>query len=366
MTRIFVDGHFLNGGFHGAATFLEYMYKSVSNNDEMEIVIGTVASLFKGYSNVSVTRYRHQSKFRLLFDIPRILFASHFDYAHFTYAIPFIRPKKCKIIVTIHDILYKDVPAEFTFLYRFLRDVTFGYAARHATIVTTISLYSRALISKYFHVDLEKIHILTCGLSKEFREPFDKSEAIKFVKSNLGVQGDYISFVSRIEPRKNHDGLLKAYIELKLYKKNISLVFIGKVYSENKKLSAQLAELSPEQKKHVYIFSELAFAELLQVYRASRMCVYPSKAEGFGIPIVESLALGVPTLFSNTTAMSEFSFASKYFIDPDDVESIKQKMLLELDSGIYQEQELIELQAEVLKEFCWNDSSKKLLSLLRD
>lgn len=370
-TKIFVDGHVLNGQFHGTATFLEYLYKEIAEkNKNIEIIIGTynyeyANILFKDYSNVVIAKYNSKSKLRFLMDIPKILKSQQFDYAHFQYVIPFFKPKNCKFIVTIHDILYKDVPKEFSFSYRLIRDVTFKYAAKKADFVTTISEYSKSSIEKYFGIDGDKIHILPLGISKEFILDYDKNKAKKIISSNLSIYNEYILYVSRIEPRKNHDQILQIYLDLKLWKKNIALVIVGKVYTENHKYEELLNKIPKEAESSIYLLENLPFDMLLELYRAARVSVYPSKAEGFGIPIIESLSLAVPTLFSNTTAMSEFDFAEKYFINPFNINSLKERIISEFEQGIYSKDELFSIQANVRKKFSWKNSANKLLNILK-
>lgn len=370
--RFFVDGHVLNGQFHGTATFLEYLYKEIAEkNKNIEIVIGAynydyAVKLFQNYSNIQIVKYNSDSKLRFLVDIPRILKNQYFDYAHFQYVIPFYKPNNCKYIVTIHDILYKDFPDEFSFIYKFSRNIFFKYAAKKSDIITTVSEYSKRSIAKYFRIDINKIDILPIGISQDFCHDYDKNTSRDFVKKNLSIQNNYILYVSRIEPRKNHELLLQAYLDLQLWKENIDLVMVGKVYIKNQKYSELLNEIPQEAKKNIHLLENLSFDILFELYKSARMSVYPSKAEGFGIPIVESLALGIPTLFSNTTAMSEFKFAEKYFIDPFDLKSLRDKIRLELGNGIYSEKEQEAMKENICLNYNWYNCAKKLLNILRE
>lgn len=370
-TKFFVDGHVLNGQFHGTATFLEYLYKEIAGlNKNIEIVIGVynyeyAKDLFKDYSNVTIVKYKSNSKLRFLIDIPSILKRNHFDYAHFQYVIPFCKPKDCKYIVTIHDILYRDFPDQFTFIYKFIRNITFKYAARKSDIITTISQYSKISIAKYFAIESTKIDILSIGLSQDFCHDYDQHISKDLIKKKLLIENDYILYVSRIEPRKNHDQLLQAYLNLKLWERNIDLVLVGKVYSENKKYTDLLNKIPDEAKSNIHLLENLTFPMLLELYRAARISVYPSKAEGFGIPIVESLALCIPTLFSNTTAMSEFKFAEKYFINPFQIKSLENKLEEELNNNLYSKEEQLRIKNIVVDRYSWYNGAKELLNIIK-
>lgn len=370
MKRLFVDGHFLDGNFHGVATFVEYLYKEVSvQAPGFEITIGAynvdyVSDVFKNYSNVNVIPYKSRSKLRLLYDIPLILYKGNFDLAIFQYAIPFFIPKSCKVLVTIHDILYKDVPNEFGFFYKLLRNITFKYAAVKSDMITTVSDYSSRAVVEHFEISPDKVYTIPCGLSDEFICNYDVDYEKTKIYNELSISNDFILYVSRVEPRKNHDFLLRVYLDMKLYMQDIDLVFVGKIYDENVNFTNLLNNLTPHQAKHIHILSDLSFEQLVSLYVACRLSVYPSKAEGFGIPILESLALGKPTIFSQTTAMLEFDFCSNYFIDPLNTESLKTSIEKELVFGLYTQSELMGIKRYVMKNYSWSLSAKKLLKLL--
>lgn len=365
MKNIFVDGHIFDKEFQGTVTFVRNLYRSLSKFDDIKIAIGVkninnAKKLFSGCKNIEFIQYKATSRIRYITEIPSILQKGNFDYAHFQYVIPpFKTNKKTKIIVTIHDILYYDFPEEFPLSYRIIRDLTFKYSARNADIITTVSNYSRVKISEIFKIPQENIYLIPNGLSEEFMKDYSKGKAKAFIEKNFNIKNEYILYVSRIEPRKNHELLLSAYLKLKLWGKNIDLIFIGKETIKNKILKKILKNIPDSIKEKIHIFSSISPEEVKKFYLASRLMVYPSKAEGFGIPVIEAFALGIPTLFSYTTSMSEFSFAKKGGFDPYSLESLMEKITKQLEGDLFTEDELEKIKKYVRDYYNWERISKK-------
>ena len=132
-------------------------------------------------------------------------------------------------------------------------------------------------------------------------------------------------FVSRFEPRKNHITLLRVFVEKKYYLTN-QLVFIGNDALECKELDQYYSQLSDEIKSKIRILKKVDFKNLVLFTRAASLAIYPSIAEGFGIPPLESIASETPTICSNSTAMSDFDFISPFLFNPLDEKDLDIKI----------------------------------------
>jgi len=154
----------------------------------------------------------------------------------------------------------------------------------------------------------------------------NKEEAAKIVKEKFGIE-NFILYVSRVEPRKNHALLLEKYIELELYKQHIALVFIGIESMGVARLQKAIQGLNDEERALFFWLNDISQADLSAFYTACRLFVYPSKAEGFGIPPLEAAICGAPVLCSSATAMSSFTFFEPYTFDPENEEEFKHKLL---------------------------------------
>lgn len=310
-------------------------------------------SHFVQYSSSSAMR-------RLNVDIPRIIQQHGIHFAHFQYITPF--RKHCKYIVTTHDILFNDFKEEFSLSYRMVRNFLFRYSIKLADIKTTVSEYSKRRISHHYGIPSSEIHVVKNGVSDAFYQPYDKQAAQEAIEKAYGIS-NYILYVSRLEPRKNHILLLKAFINQKLYEKNINLVFIGRSTIADSELEALQNAMPQEAKSHFFRIDQVNNEDLLTFYRGARIFAYPSKAEGFGIPPLEAGAMKIPLLCSNKTAMSDFTFFGDRFFDPQDESGFAHKLndLLFLPEDAERCDQISE---EIRKHYSWEESAKTLLDLI--
>jgi glycosyltransferase involved in cell wall biosynthesis len=318
--KLFVDAHSFDTEFQGTQTFIRELYTGLLNAyPELDIYWGVqhtekIRELFPSVKLANILPYKKRKAaiLRFVFDIPAYIKKYQFDFAHFQYLSP-LRQRGCRYIITTHDVLFNDFPADFSFAYRVSRNLLFGRSIKNAAIKTTVSDYSKQRIAHYYNIPQSQIMVTPNGVSKP---TLSKETAKQTIKAKFGIE-NFILYVSRIEPRKNQTLLLEKYIKLQLYKKHIALVFIGKESVRVARLQKAIQKLTPEQRAMFHWFPQVEQADLAAFYSACRLFVYPSKAEGFGIPPLEAAVCKVPVLCSSATAMSEFVFFEPYTFDPD-------------------------------------------------
>lgn len=342
-TKIFVDCHVFDGSFQGTTTYLKGLYLVLLKEKDIQFYFGAfnttfLETIFGKHDNLSYVSYKSKNKFyRLLIDIPRIIKENKIDFAHFQYVIPPI--KTCKYIVTIHDVLFLDFPDYFPFLYRVKNKLLFKKSAKNADIVLSVSEYSKTQIQKHFKT--QKVVVTPNAVDPIYLEEYDKKQIQAQVEVKFKVK-NYFLFVSRWEPRKNHHRLLKVFVEKEYYKNHL-LVFIGDKAIENIEYNNYYKFLPKEIKAKIISFNKVSFQDLLLFVRGADLSIYPSLAEGFGIPPLESLAAKIPTICSNTTAMSDFQFFENCLFNPFDLEDIKNKIEIGLkDNRVAQKKDAME------------------------
>ena len=348
MIKLLIDCHVFDGKFQGTRTYIEGIYSELIKKKEIDfyfcaVNVDNLKNTFGNYDNVHYIRLRFKNKFlRLFFEYPYIISYYNIDFAHFQYIVPLF--KRCREIVTIHDLLFLDFPNFFPILYRFKNYVLFRLSAQRADLLLTVSEFSRSEINHYFDIPLEKI-VLT---SNSVICPTFSNMNNKILES---LQLDkYILEVGRIEPRKNQLALVKVFIENRLYEE-YSLVLVGSLDLAYKEFDEYINKVNPLARSKIKQIS-VSYDDLLTLYRNASLFVFPSYAEGFGIPPLEALMNNCPVLCSNVTAMAEFNFPHKYTFNPYNQEELSNK-LIQVLSEPYD----FTYKDEVLNKYSWKNSS---------
>jgi Glycosyltransferase len=364
--RLFVDAHSFDKEYQGVRTFLKEIYTILlSQYPDLEIFFGCsdvmhLRQEFPRAKPENFLAYKNTGFSRFYSDIPRMLREQKIDFAHFQYIIPFGR-KPCKYITTTHDILFNDFRNDFSWLYRRSRNYLFRRGIRQADIKTTVSDYSRERIAHYYKIPAEQITVIPNGVNADFASQFTAQQAAEFIRNKYKI-ADYILYVSRIEPRKNQVALIKAWVANGLHRQKIPLVFIGKQSIPVHEFITLFGELNLDYP--VYWFPQVDQRDLEAFYKACKLFVYPSRAEGFGIPPIEAAIAGVPVLCSRNTAMQDFDFFEPWRFDTTSKHELKQQLGAILKNPPSAEQ----LQAtaqQVLQRYSWSESARRLYELIR-
>jgi glycosyltransferase involved in cell wall biosynthesis len=328
--KILVDAHVFDDGSQGTTSYLRNLYNALVGYPDIEISlcaknIDNLKSIFPDKKFNFIT-LKSKSKIKRLFvEFPNIIKEGKYDFAHFQYITPFI--KKCLYINTIHDILFLDFPDYFDLFYRITKGFLFKLSAKKSDVIFADSEYSKNCIAEKFSIPKDSIYVL--------RNSFKLSEAADIdVKKKHGLR-NFIHYVARFEPRKNHIGLLEVYLNNDL-QKDYDLVFIGRKKDKIEMLYYEkFMRIIPQEKiKNIHIFENIGEDELTAFYRQSSCFVYPSLAEGFGIPPIEAGVNCCKVLCSNQTAMADFDFF-KYTFNPNNENELLPKLLEALDDKEY-------------------------------
>ena len=356
--NIFVDCHVFDGNLQGTTSYLKGLYNELIKDKTKTFYLASLNSknlekVFGTHTNIIYLTYSNKNKiYRLLYDIPKLIYNNKIDYAHFQYVVPPI--KLCKYIVTIHDVLFIDYPKYFPFNYKISNNILFRISAIYADFVLTVSNYSKERIEHHFKIN--NVIVTPNAVDEEYFKDYDKNELKESAKSKFCIE-NYFLFVSRLEPRKNHLTLLKVFVENEFYK-NYMLVFVGYKAIEDKSYNTFYNQLPATVKNKIITFSNINFDDLLIFVRAATLSIYPSIAEGFGIPPLESIAANVPTICSNSTAMSDFCFMEKYLFDPLD----EQDLLLKINKCLKNQNHY--LFDKLKNKYNWQFSASKINEIL--
>jgi glycosyltransferase involved in cell wall biosynthesis len=231
-----------------------------------------------------------------------------------------------KSVVTIHDLIFMRFPQYFGFVSRKIYAAKIKYACKHADRIIAVSEKTKADLVQLLNVHPEMIEVLYQGCDDSFR--IKQSEAkVAGVKTKYNLPERYILNVGTIEPRKNLLLLAKALLYLP---KDTQLVVVGKKGKYFEVVNKYITE--HKLAEQVLFLDNAAFADLPAIYQQAQLFVYPSRYEGFGIPVLEALVSGVPAIGAKGSCLEEAGGPDSLYCDPDDETDLTEKIRLVLDS----------------------------------
>lgn len=223
-----------------------------------------------------------------------------------------LRRAKIPSVVTIHDLIFLRYPQYYPFIDRTIYYLKSKYACRNADYIVAVSEQTRRDIIQYLKVPADKIRVVYQNCDENFRKKLSAGEKEE-VRSSYKLPGKYLLNVGTVESRKNVMLIAKA---LRLIPEDIHLVVAGRetAYAEQVK-----GYLKTEKLEHrVHFLSNVRFADLPGIYQLAEIFIYPSKFEGFGIPVIEALHSGVPVIAATGSCLEEAGGPGSYYVDPED------------------------------------------------
>lgn len=260
---------------------------------------------------------------RLGLDLPRRARADAPDLLHVQYTAPLFCP--APVVVSIHDVSYLEHPEFFPATRRLQLRLTVERTVRRAAKILTLSDFSRQGIARSYGLDPAKIVVVPAACSNIF-QPVSRPRAVSFVEGRFQVAHPFVLCVGDLQPRKNPLGLIRAFEELVANCPELPhhLVFVGKDTWYASKVH-QAAEHSPFGNR-IHFTGYVDDRELVQLYNACEIFVFPSFYEGFGIPILEAMACGRAVACANTSAMPEVAGQAAVLFDPHSPEEMMNAM----------------------------------------
>jgi glycosyltransferase involved in cell wall biosynthesis len=224
-----------------------------------------------------------------------------------TFAIP---PKSAPLVVTVHDLAFVHEPMHFTKHGRrfFRRGLALARTQADAVLVPSQSTFDDCVMAG-FKPDV--LRLVPHGVSVP---AVDAADVAAFVTAH-GLPERYLLWCGTLEPRKNLPTLLTAFAAVRRHHPDLVLVLVGPTGWGDVSVPAELAE-------GVRLLGFLPADQLHAAYAGARVFCYPSLREGFGLPVLEAMAHGVPVVTSAGTAMAEFVSNSGILVDPLDADAL--------------------------------------------
>ena len=372
--RIGVDFHTFDGLFQGSRSHLLGLYReAVRRAPEYEFVFFCAEPQRLRESdpafalpNVECVAMRHRGGLaRLAWQLALLRRRHRIDLLHVQYRMPFVPLGACA--VTIHDTLFETHPQFFTPGFVRMARLTGWLSVRRAALLLTVSHFSLAEIARLYAIDPLRITITGNGVNLvRFHPPTPDADDLRgqpgerdgaaLVRALGAEPGAYLITVGRLEPRKNHLNLVRAYALLAAPRP--PLLIVGQRDFEHDEAFAEVVKLGLQGQ--VTFLERVADAELPALLRHARVFVYPSFAEGFGMPVLEAMASGVAVVTSDTTALAEVSAGAALTADPRDPQAIADAIGQLLYDGALRRR-LVARGLEVAATHRWDSAAKALL-----
>lgn len=266
--------------------------------------------------------------------LPRLAGRERLDVLHCpTFRGP-LAPPGCPLVVTVHDLAVLRHPETFNLWTRLYSRLCVSRVARAARLLIAVSEQTKRDVVELLATPAEKVRVIPNGVAEIFT-PDGPAET-----------GDYVLAVGTIEPRKNLGRLAEATRRL-----GVELRVVGAPGWGRVELGAGVRRLG-----------RVSDEELARLYRGARCLAYPSLYEGFGIPIVEAMASGIPVVTSRGGATEEVAGAAAVLVDPLDASAIAAG----IEEAAARRDELVRAGLERARAFSWDEVGHRTAEVYRE
>ena len=269
-----------------------------------------------------------------------------------------IKKSGIKTVVTIHDLIFLRHPEYYKWIDTKFYAWKFRKTITEADRIIAISECTKRDIMFYGGVKSEKIDLIYQSCGTRFKQPSTDEER-KSVREKYHLPDRYIINVGSIEERKN---VLLAVKALRYVPEDVSLVIVGRRTPYTERVEQYAREHNMEHR--VRIFHGVPFADLPALYQQAEVCVYPSRYEGFGIPIIEAIQSGLPVVACTGSCLMEAGGNANIYVDPDDVSGMAEGICQSL-KGAEGREERIAKSRQYIQRFEGNNVAEQVLNVYR-
>ena len=220
-------------------------------------------------------------------------------------------------VVTMHDVIYRRLPEEYSFIDRKLYDWKYGASCRNATRIIAVSERTKNDIVEIYGISPDKIDVVYQGCDSSFKNLL-ATDRLEEVRRRLVLPSRYVLQVGTVEPRKNLELSVRALPSLP---PDIMLLSIGRSRKGYKEKVEKISEALGVRERIIFR-DDIAFADLPAVNQLAEVVLYPSKYEGFGIPVLEGLTSRRPVVAATGSCLEEAGGDAAIYVDPFDARQL--------------------------------------------
>lgn len=284
---------------------------------------------------------------------------------HFSpsYFLPLL--KVCPAVVTVHDLTFKVHPEWFAADRRFLFDDLFWREVRRAERIITVSEHSKRDIVEILGVDPSRVSVIP-GAPEGHFQPLRDKERLDAVRQRYGLRPGFLFTVGSIHTRRNLERLIQAVsLAGREAGGEPQLLILGTPAPFTPPVDIWGTARRCGMEGRVIHLEYVTEEELLCLYNACGLFVYPSLYEGFGLPVVEAMACGAPVACARATSLPEVAGEAAAYFDPLDVEDMA-RVLASLLTDHEEQERLSRAGVERAAGFSWRRAAEQTLRVFRE
>jgi glycosyltransferase involved in cell wall biosynthesis len=300
---------------------------------------------------------------RLGLDLSAKVWQDRPDLLHVQYTAPL--GCSVPVVVSVHDVSFLEHPEYFPWERALQLQWTVRRTVRRAARILTGTEFSRASILRaYGDLDEDKVVTVPNAAASDFR-PVSRDWAAARVREHFSIPTPFLLSVGDLQPRKNQIGLIRAFARLvrayPQFKHNLVLAGKETWFAERVHEAARDSGVA----ERIRFFGFVSDQDLLQLYNACDLFVFPSFYEGFGLPALEAMACGRAVVCSNTSALPEVVDGAAILFDPYSIDEMVRAIAdLLLDPELKARMERLGLQRAA--HFSWQKTAAKTLGVFYD
>lgn len=232
-----------------------------------------------------------------------------------------IRRAGCKSVVTIHDLIFLRNPEYYHWIDRKIYNYKFRKACRNADRIIAVSEFTKTDIINFYGIPADRIDVVYQGCDPLFSQAVPE-DRLSDVARRYELPERFVLYVGSIEERKNAALLVEAARRAADECQPFHVVFVGRSTRYAEQLKERLKAMSCGPYCHFY--HDVPYADLPSFYRLATVFVYPSRIEGFGIPMLEAISSGVPAIGCTGSCLEEAGGPDSLYVDPDRPDILKE------------------------------------------
>ncbi len=298
---------------------------------------------------------------------PKLLNQYQLDLMHFPhFNVPIFYTGK--FVVTIHDLIHQHFKMERAtthgpLIYRvkqYAYTRVFSHAIKKSQTVITVSEYVKKQLQDEWQLDPRKIVVTKEAAEDSILELAKRMtpDGVKQVLKKFQITKPYIFYVGNAHPHKNVEGLIKVFLALRKNYQYLTLVLAGNDHYFWERIKKEYKDPS------IIFTGFVSDLELVGLYKGAQVYVVPSFEEGFGIPLLEAFACGVPVVSSKLGSLQEVGGDAAFYFNPHNINEMAEKIQLVLNDKKSGKQ-LIEAGEKRYKSFSWTTLARETLEVYK-